>query len=57
MKWTAVVCDKKVQDRLFKNGEVKIETRSLTKGKNLNSFNVSVVDSNYRHVKILCNGT
>lgn len=57
MKWTAVVCDKKVQDRLFKNGEVKIETRSLTKGKNLNSFNVSVVDSNYRHVKILYNGT
>lgn len=57
MKWTAVVCDKKVQDRLFKNGEVKKETRSLTRGKNLNACNVSVVDSNYRHVKILYNGT
>lgn len=57
MKWTAVVCDKKIKARLFESGEVTIATRNQTVGKNLNEFNVRVVDYNYKHVKILYIGT
>lgn len=57
MKWTAVVCDKKIKARLFESGEVTIATRNQTVGKNLNEFNVRVVDYNYKHVKILHIGT
>lgn len=53
MKCTAVVLTKKKKARLFKSGEVTIATRNQTVGKNLNEFNVRVVDYNYKHVKIL----
>lgn len=43
--------DKKIKARLFKSGEVTIATRNQKVGKNLNEFNVRVVDYNYKHVK------
>lgn len=52
MKWIAVVCDEKV----FKNVSERKDS-SLDRGKNLNAFNVRVVQSKYKHVKVLYNGT
>lgn len=42
---------------MFKKVKGKIATNNYTIGKNLNAFNVRVVDSNYKHVKVLYNGT